>query len=83
MGMAQQRIEYGRRSGALTREEVYTLREELNRVQHHAARARADGYLDRWERERLSMELERLERRISHLKHNESYRPPDHHRPRY
>ena|ERR1035437_4964652 len=72
--MAQRRIELGIRSGALTREEAHRLREELRQILSDEDRARADGRLDRRERERLHRELMRLERHISHLKHNDATR---------
>ena len=71
--MAHRRIEQGVRSGALTHEEANRLRHEFMQVRIEEDRARADGHLDRRERERLSYELDRLERHISRLKHNDSY----------
>ncbi|MES2949103.1 MAG: hypothetical protein V4858_11235 [Pseudomonadota bacterium] len=41
---------------------------------HDENRARADGHLNHWERERLDRELDRLGRHISYLKHNEEQR---------
>lgn len=72
--IAQQRIEHGMRSGALTRDETYRLRDELNRVKRDEARARADGRLDRREREQLNQELTRLERHIAKFKNNDMQR---------
>jgi hypothetical protein len=72
--MAQRRIERGIRSGALTREEAHRLRGELNQVLSEEERARADGHLDRRERERLNRELTRLERHISNLRNNDATR---------
>jgi polyhydroxyalkanoate synthesis regulator phasin len=69
--IAQRRIEQGVRSGALTHNEANRLRGELSHVARAEDRARADGHLDRRERERLNDQLDRLERRISHLKHND------------
>lgn len=71
---AHQRIEHGIRSGALTREEAHRLREEFFRIRRDEDRARADGHLDHRERERLNAELDRLERHISYLKHNDERR---------
>ncbi len=68
---AHQRIEHGIRSGSLSRDEAHRLRNQLNYVRDQEARARADGHLDRRERERLSAELSRLENRISRYKHND------------
>jgi hypothetical protein len=72
--MAERRIEHGIRSGALDRREARALREEFHIVRSDEARARSDGRLDHRERARLDHELDRLERRISHLKHNDDYR---------
>jgi multidrug resistance efflux pump len=72
--MAHRRIEQGMRSGALSREEAHRLRAEFSQVRHDEARARADGHLDRRERERLHHELGRLERHISQYEHNDVYR---------
>lgn len=73
---AHQRIEHGVRTGQLTREEAMRLRGEFMHVRDQEARARADGHLDRRERERLHRELDRLERHISVLKHNDERRRP-------
>lgn len=80
---AHQRIEHGMRTGQLTREEAMRLRGEFMHVRDQEARARADGHLDRRERERLHRELDRLERRISALKHNDERRRPRHGAPGY
>ncbi len=72
--MAERRIEHGIRSGALDRREAHTLREEFSMIRSDESRARSDGRLDHRERARLDHELDRLERRISHLKHNDDYR---------
>jgi polyhydroxyalkanoate synthesis regulator phasin len=71
---ARRRIEDGRRSGALSREEAHRLTEEFMMVRRQESRARADGRLDWRERERLDHELDRLERHISQLKHNDERR---------
>lgn len=76
VNLAHQRIEQGIRSGALTREEAYRLKEEFSRVRYDESRARADGHLDHHERVRLVQELDRLERHISQLKHNNERRRP-------
>jgi len=67
---AHEGIERGIRSGALTREEANRLRDDLDYVRHEEARMKADGRLNHQERQRLDQELDRLERRISSLKHN-------------
>jgi len=72
--MAERRIEQGVRSGALTQHEGHRLREEFFLIRRDENQARADGHLDRRERERLNDELDRLERRIAHLEHNDGYR---------
>ena len=74
VGMAERRIEQGRRSGQLTREEAQRLMAEFRDVRRQEERARRDGRLDMRERERLDRELDRLERHISRLKNNEEVR---------
>ena len=71
---AHRRIERGIESGQLTREEAHRLREEFHRIREDERRMSADGRLDRRERERLHEELDRLERHISYLKHNDERR---------
>lgn len=71
---AHRRIDQGIRSGSLTREEAHRLKEEFSQVRRAERRARADGHLDRRERERLNYELDRLERHISRFKHNDEGR---------
>jgi hypothetical protein len=71
---AHRRIEHGIRSGQLTREEAYRLKGEFHHILEDERRMAADGRLDHRERERLNHELDRLERHISHLKHNEERR---------
>lgn len=70
--MAQRRIDHGIRSGTLTREEAHRLRSELRQILSDEDRARADGRLDRRERDRLNREFMRLERHISHLRNNDA-----------
>lgn len=79
---AQRRIERGISSGALTRQEGHRLRDEFRQIRRDERRALADGHMDRRERERLNQELDRLERHISHLKHNDA-RSPERHSDRY
>ena len=71
---AHRRIEHGIRSGQLTREEAHRLKEEFRRVLNDERRMASDGHLDHRERERLNHELDRLERHISYLKHNDERR---------
>jgi hypothetical protein len=68
--IANDGIERGIRSGALTREEAHALRKELDYVHNEEARMRADGRLNYQERQRLDQELDRLERHIASLKQN-------------
>jgi hypothetical protein len=68
---AHERIERGINSGALTREEAHRLKDELNNVRDDEARMKADGRLNRYEKEKLEKELDRLERHISRLKSND------------
>ena len=74
VAFAHRRIEQGIHSGQLTREEAHRLREEFSHVLDDERRMSADGRLDHRERERLNEELDRLERHISHLKHNDERR---------
>jgi seryl-tRNA synthetase len=67
---AQEKIERGIQSGALTRDEANRLRKELNNVRDDEARIKA-------ERERLDKELDRLERHISNLKSNDGRKDHD------
>lgn len=71
---AQQRIEHGRRSGSLSHHEAQRLMDEYAGVRRFERHAWADGHLDRHERERLAVELDRLERHISRFKNNDEYR---------
>lgn len=72
---ADRRIERGIQSGSLTRHEAHRLRDEFYAIRNEEARARgADGRMDHRERERINNALDRLEQRISHLKHNDNYR---------
>lgn len=72
--VAHRRIEQGIQSGALTREEAGRLRGQFLQIRRDEARAKADGHLDRRERERLSQQLTQLEKNIYHLKHNDDTR---------
>ncbi len=74
IGVANDRIDRGFDSGALTRGEADRLKRELNAIRDDEARMTADGRLSRHEKERLDRELDRLERRISRLKHNDHRR---------
>jgi hypothetical protein len=71
---AQERIERGIDSGALTRDEARRLKRELNDLLDDEAQMRADGRLSQRERVRLEMELDRLEKHISRLKQNDNRR---------
>jgi len=74
---ANEQIERGINSGALTREEARRLKDELYSVRDDEARMKADGRLNRYERERLEKELDRLERHISRLKSDDDRRDHD------
>lgn len=69
-----ERIDSGVANRDLTREEHRRLQGELNAVRDDEARMRADGRLTHREVERLEMELSRLERHITALKHNDKRR---------
>lgn len=59
----QQRIEFGLRTGALTRSEAYRLRAELQSIERLERRYRAGG-LNRWEMADLDQRMDGLSRRI-------------------
>lgn len=71
---AHRRIERGIETGQLTREEAHRLKQEFRQILDDERRMSADGHLDHRERERLHEELDRLERHISYLKHNDERR---------
>jgi hypothetical protein len=72
---ADRRIERGIQSGSLTPHEAHRLRNEFYAIRNEEARARgADGHMDHRERDRINNALDRLEQRISYLKHNDNYR---------
>ena len=77
---AHEGVDRGIQSGALTREEANRLKSELNSVRNDEARMKADGRLTHQERQRLEKKLDRLEKRISQLKHNDNRRDTDHRR---
>lgn len=74
---AHEKIDGGIQSGSLTREEAHRLKGELNAVRDDEVRMRADGRLNRHERDRLERELDRLERHIANLKQNDNTRGND------
>lgn len=74
---AYMRIDRGIQTGALTREEAHRLKSELRNIRETEVRMLADGRLNHHERERLHNDLDRLERHISHLKHNDNTRGDD------
>jgi polyhydroxyalkanoate synthesis regulator phasin len=74
---AHEQIERGIKSGALTRDEARRLENELNSVLDDEARMKADGRLNRYERERLEKELDRLERYIASLKSDDDRKDRD------
>lgn len=65
-------IDRGIQSGSLTREEAHRLKNELRNVRDDEARMLADGRLNRYERERLNKELDRLEKHIYRAKTNDN-----------
>ena len=73
-------IDRGIQYGSLTREEANRLKSQLNSVRDDEARMKADGRLTHQERQRLEKKLDRLEKRISQLKHNDNRRDTDHRR---
>ena len=68
--IAEARIDQGIRSGALTRPEANRLIMEFRQVRDDELRARRNGRIDPYERERLDRELDRLEAHITDLRHN-------------
>ena len=74
---AYERIDRGIHRGALTREEAHRLKRELRGIRDEEAQMLADGRLSHHERERLNRQLDRLERHISNLKHNDERRDYD------
>ena len=65
------RIEDGRRSGQLSWGEYRILQREQRQIAHDERRAKADGYLSSYERQRLNQELNESSRDIYRLKHND------------
>lgn len=60
----QQRIANGVRDGSLTRGETYRLEQGERRIDQYEARARADGHVSGYERQRLDGMLDRESREI-------------------
>lgn len=60
----QQRIASGVRDGSLTRGETYRLEQGERRIEQYEARARADGHVSGYERQRLDNMLDRESREI-------------------
>jgi uncharacterized membrane protein YebE (DUF533 family) len=65
------RIEEGRRSGQLSWREYRYLRREQTQIASDERRAKADGYVSSYERQRLNRELNEAGRDIYRLKHND------------
>src|SRR5215831_977055 len=65
------RIENGLRSGQLSWREYRFLRREQAHIAADERRAKADGYVSRYERYRLNRELDQASRDIYRLKHND------------
>jgi len=66
----QERINQGIRSGELTRAEAEVLLDNLERIERHYYRMKADGRLTEEEKERLDRMLDRNSRMIYDKKHN-------------
>jgi hypothetical protein len=64
------RIEQGRRSGQLSWREYRFLRREQAHIAADERRAKADGYVSRYERRRLNRELDQASHDIYRLRHN-------------
>jgi len=64
------RIQQGIRSGELTRAEAEVLLDNLERIERHYYRMKADGRLTEEEKERLDRMLDRNSRMIYDKKHN-------------
>jgi len=67
------RIENGLRSGQLSWREYRLLRREQANIAADERRAKADGYVSRYERYRLNRELDQASRDIYRLKHNDRF----------
>jgi|GEM_PF-886438 len=65
-----QRIEQGRRSGALTRGEAHRLSKQQRHMHRQYQRYRRDGHMSRGERRHLAYEQHRANRNIYRYKHN-------------
>ena len=65
------RIENGLRSGQLNWREYRLLRRGQANIAADERRAKADGYVSRYERYRLNRELDQASRDIYRLKHND------------
>ncbi len=83
MDRQQGAIERGIDSGMLTRREAKSLQREQREIRHMLGEYRRDGYPPREIRRVLADRLDRAERHIRDLSHNEevSYRGRDDHRP--
>jgi len=66
----QDRIQDGRRDGALTRGETYRLEQGEQRINRYEAHARADGVVTPGERQRLDGMLDREGRSINRESHD-------------
>jgi hypothetical protein len=77
---AYEHIDRGIQSGSITRAEAQRLKGELRDVQEDEARMLRDGRLDHRERQRLNIELDRLENHIyrAKLNDNKEYDERDH-----
>ena len=66
----QKRIEQGIRSGQLTRHEAARLEAEQSHIAAMERRAKADGYVDPWERRQIAAAQNRAGRDIFREKHD-------------
>ncbi len=66
----QARIAQGVSSGALTAGETARLEREESAIQREKVAAKRDGYMNRYEREKLNRELNHVSNQIYQLKHN-------------
>lgn len=72
----QRRIAQGVRSGELTRHEFAHLQNEQYRIKQFAHRAKADGHVNKWERQQLKNMKKQASKHIYAAKHNRmNYNP--------
>jgi hypothetical protein len=79
----EQRIEQGRRSGELTRNEYGRLRNELRLIARDEHAYRADGYLSQREWQYLNTRLDAVSREVAYERRDAERRGPSHGGPSY